>query len=253
MIFRKDIIKYYHAVDVVFDDLDKMGIKYELSFIEMYVMYVLLFCSFGTIFVIDMIRSGYKYSVLFWLVNYLPGLGIMAYVITILYFSICCNQVFIAINEFLSTFCCHELSSLERLALNKKNIKPEKLLDMVDNEPYTYYEKIFIIHDEACDIIRRINNISGYEFLSFIGCAAVTLLSLVYDTCLDMVMISRGVPTRYRSFYATSYWPIVFACTLVNIVRLSSRLMGNSNSTKYYLHKLRNIFPQLHEHVSNID
>lgn len=249
MIFRKDILRYYHAIDAVLDDFDKMGVKFKLKFTEMYVMYVLLFVSVIVVFVWDMIRSGSKYTVFFWFVNYVPPLCAMAYVITILYYSICCDQIFKAINQFLSLYCSDDLSSLEKLALCKKNVKPEKLLDLVEGEPYTYYEKIFILHDEACDIIRRINNISGYEFLSFIGCAAVTLLSLVYDTCLDMVMISRGVPTMKRSFYATSYWPTVYACTLVNIVRLSSRVMGNANSTKYYLHKLRNIYPQLHDHV----
>lgn len=250
MIFRKDVIKYYHAVDSVLDDFDKMGVKFKLSFWEMYAMYVSLFVSVIVVFVNDMMRAGTKYTVFFWIVNYLPPLCAMMYVITILYYSICCNQIFKAINRFLKLFCCDDLSCLEKLALCKKNVKPEKLLDLVDGEPYTYYEKIFILHDEACDIIRRINNISGYEFLSFIGCAAVTLLSLVYDTCLDMVMVSRGVPTMKRSFLACSYWPTVYAITLVNIVRMSSNVMGNANSTKYYLHKLRNIFPLMHDHVS---
>lgn len=212
-------------------------------------MYFLLFTSVIIVFTFDMIRSSTRYTLFFWFVNYVPPLCAMTYVITILYYSICCDQIFKAINRFLRIYCNDELSCLEKLALCKKNVKPEKLLDQIDGEPYTYYEKIFILHDETCDIIRRINNISGYEFLTFIGCSAVTLLSLVYDTCLDMLMISRGVPTMKRSYYATSYWPTVYAITLVTIVRLSSRVMGNANTTKYYLHKLRNIYPQLHDHV----
>lgn len=247
---RKNIIGYFHSINNVLRNLEKMGIHQSLKFPEIYLIYIVLSISFITLIVIDIIRSGDKYSVFFWISSYLPGFAVAVYIITILYFFLCCNQIFIVINKFLESLCCTEMTNLEKLALNKKNIKPDKLLDPVPEEDYTHYEKIFILHDETCEIVRYINTVSGYEFLIFIGFTTVALLSLTYDSCLDLVMYSRGVPSMHKSFYATSYWPIIYLFIFLNIIWMSSNLMNNCNSTKFYLHKLRNIYPQLQEHVS---
>lgn len=142
------------------------------------------------------------------------------------------------------------MTNLKKLELNKRNLKPDCLFGKVPYEENTVYEKIFIIHDRTCEIARVINTTTGYEYFLFMAISTTSALSFIFDKCMDLMIMSKGGTPLVRSYISADYWAFMHTIAIVSIVRASSNLMDAANSTKYYLHKLRNIYPEMDEHVS---
>lgn len=249
--FRKTtVLKYYHLLRKIIDDLNKMNVLIEVTFRELYVLYFVQFLSALIILTVDLYYHKDNYDVYFWICQYLPNIAIHLYLMSIFYCWTCCTQIFITINNFLKPLCYSPLTILEKHLISRKNIKPELLLKKYKSDNKIYFEKMFIIHNDTCNIIRKLENMTLLEFTAFFYYSAVAMAALAYDTALDLIRMSNDIQIPPKKCYATIYCPIMATIIFVSVVRFGSRTMYNANRTKDYLHKLVNLYPTLIPYVS---
>lgn len=227
-----------------------MNIKIELTFRELYFLYFVQISTALIIIPIDIYYHIEKYDIYFWICQYIPNITINFYIISIFYCWICCAEIFNTVNNVLKPLCCLPLNPIEKYLICKKNIKSGILFKKCKQTNKIYFEKIFNIHNETCNIIRRLEYMSLLEFSVFFYYTITAIAALCYDAALDVIRISNGLLIASKGCYGTVYTPIIATIIFLSTITFGSRTMHNSNRTRDYFHKLINLYPKLIPYVS---
>lgn len=246
----KKLLAAYFDLASQHEELKKLKAGLEFGSGRIALLHRFLFGSSLAALAFDAWRLGERFSPLFYLSVYFPGLCASVFLIQTTFFYEGCEKIFRGLNEHLDGLCMRGSGVLARLAASKEDRRPRALFGRAGGDSCDALEMMFRIHDGTCEIARAVNEASGAIYFAFTAIATTAVLSLTFDLCMDVIIYSRGGSPPEKLFLSLDYWALAYALAVVYLIKMSTGLAGEANSTRTHLHRVGNLYPRAQKHVS---
>ncbi|KAK4884456.1 hypothetical protein RN001_000727 [Aquatica leii] len=242
---RKKIFQYNLRMEKLTNDFQLTEIKVKLTSIKIPLVLLAQCCLSLLYFMWDLSQHANNFSIIFWLIAYVPGSTIFNYFLSEYIFLEKCRLQLTAINDTLEEFLF--VDAAEPKCVNKRKTTLKQLEKITQPSECSLFDKLFDLYSEVCKYIEDNNNLWGYAFLFLIGINFATWLSTLYNIIMDVLFVVQEKPTMTRTVYALDLWASVYAIGVFCCLEICEDLAHIGKNTSIILHKLLNIYPELQD------